>query len=44
MNNVCKKNILIMMNNLPVGGIAKALLSLLAEIDYEHYNVDVGLF
>ena len=39
-----KKNILIIMNNLRVGGAEKALISLLQTFDYSLYNVDLLLF
>lgn len=39
-----KKNILIIMNNLRVGGAEKALLSLLQTFDYSLYTVDLLLF
>lgn len=38
-----KKNILICSNNLCIGGIEKSLISLLKQIDYNKYNVDLLL-
>lgn len=39
-----KKNLLFVINDLRIGGAEKCLVSLLHEIDYEKYNVDVFLF
>ena len=39
-----KKNIIIIMNNLRVGGAEKALISLLQTFNYSLYNVDLLLF
>ena len=38
------KKVLFMMHNMPVGGIAKALLGVLNSIDYSKYEVSLGLF
>ena len=39
-----KKNILLVISNLRVGGAEKNLISLLHEMNYEKYNVDIFLF
>ena len=39
-----KKNVLFIMNKLVCGGAEKSLISLLEEIDYSRYNVDLFLF
>jgi len=43
-NELNKKNIIFIINNLNCGGAEKALVSLLKTIDYSRYNVDLYLF